>query len=61
MEKRWIVIAVTDGDVAGSDSYNGFRVWSQVFNTHAAADLAYKFLKETIPAECRCTIIEDFT
>ena len=57
MEKRYIVIALANGD--GLDNSYGRRVWSEVFKTRAAAAEAADWLDKRSNNEVRTTIVED--
>jgi len=56
MNKTYTVIAVTYG--SGEELWNN-RVWSHTFNTHAAADIAARTIREATNSNCTISIVED--
>lgn len=43
---KWIVIAIGNGDSQSENSYTGERIWSQEFNSEAAAQEALTWFKD---------------
>jgi hypothetical protein len=59
MNPTWIVVAVTGYSHNDNETDMGSRIWSQVFETYSAADLAYKHIKQNAP-DAKVILIENY-